>query len=80
MTDISDFMSCADMQRFEQLFAPLVEQVSVQELRAVMQQLAALGYDTYIRFCPSLMRGFDYYDGIVFEVFDLHPDNNRALF
>jgi histidyl-tRNA synthetase len=26
------------------------------------------------------MRGFDYYDGIVFEVFDKHPDNNRALF
>jgi histidyl-tRNA synthetase len=26
------------------------------------------------------MRGFDYYDGMVFEVFDKHPDNNRALF
>jgi histidyl-tRNA synthetase len=26
------------------------------------------------------MRGFDYYTGVVFEVFDLHPDNNRAMF
>jgi histidyl-tRNA synthetase len=26
------------------------------------------------------MRGFDYYDGMVFEVFDKHPDNNRAMF
>lgn len=26
------------------------------------------------------MRGFDYYDGVVFEIFDHHPDNNRALF
>lgn len=28
----------------------------------------------------SLMRGFDYYTDIVFEMFDTHPDNNRALF
>ncbi|MDP2593220.1 MAG: ATP phosphoribosyltransferase regulatory subunit [bacterium] len=28
----------------------------------------------------SLMRGFDYYTGMVFEVFDTHPDNNRSLF
>lgn len=28
----------------------------------------------------SLMRGLDYYNGVVFEVFDNHPDNNRAMF
>lgn len=28
----------------------------------------------------SLMRGFDYYTGMVFEVYDMHPENNRALF
>jgi histidyl-tRNA synthetase len=26
------------------------------------------------------MRGFDYYTGIVFEVFDTHPENNRSVF
>jgi histidyl-tRNA synthetase len=26
------------------------------------------------------MRGFQYYTGLVFEVFDKHPENNRALF
>jgi len=25
------------------------------------------------------MRGFDYYTGLVFEVFDTHPDNNRSM-
>jgi histidyl-tRNA synthetase len=29
---------------------------------------------------PSIVRGFAYYTGTVFEVFDTHPDNNRALF
>lgn len=26
------------------------------------------------------MRGFDYYTGMIFEVFDKHPDNVRSLF
>jgi histidyl-tRNA synthetase len=33
-----------------------------------------------VRFVPSIARGFDYYTDIVFEVFDLNPDNNRAMF
>lgn len=28
---------------------------------------------------PTVMRGFDYYTGIVFEIFDEDPDNNRAM-
>ncbi|MCL2037867.1 histidine--tRNA ligase [Candidatus Saccharibacteria bacterium] len=31
-------------------------------------------------FDPTLMRGFDYYTGIVFEFFDNSPENNRSLF
>jgi histidyl-tRNA synthetase len=27
----------------------------------------------------TIMRGFDYYTGIVFEIFDENPDNNRAM-
>lgn len=29
---------------------------------------------------PVLTRGFDYYTGMVFEVFDTSPENNRSLF
>jgi histidyl-tRNA synthetase len=35
---------------------------------------------TNIEWDPSIVRGFNYYTGMVFEVFDTHPDNNRALF
>lgn len=31
-------------------------------------------------FDPSIVRGFAYYTGMVFEVFDTHPDNNRSMF
>lgn len=33
-----------------------------------------------IEFDQNIVRGFDYYTGIVFEVFDNNPENNRALF
>lgn len=51
----------------------------VQELRKLDAMLAASGV-TSVQFDMTLMRGFDYYTGIVFEVFDNHPDNNRAMF
>lgn len=33
----------------------------------------------YIKYDPTIVRGLDYYTGIVFEIFDKHPDNRRAL-
>ena len=33
-----------------------------------------------MKFWPTLARGFDYYTGIVFEIFDTNPENRRALF
>lgn len=33
-----------------------------------------------IHFDPTITRGFDYYTGMVFEVFDTSPENTRALF
>ncbi|MGC9602164.1 MAG: histidine--tRNA ligase [Minisyncoccia bacterium] len=35
---------------------------------------------TNMVFDPSVVRGFAYYTGMVFEIFDTHPLNNRALF
>ncbi len=33
----------------------------------------------YLVYDPTIVRGLDYYTGIVFEIFDKHPDNRRAL-
>ncbi len=54
----------------------------IKPSEAVQKTLAgldALGI-TNVRFDSSLMRGFDYYTGVVFEVFDRHPENRRSLF
>ncbi len=51
----------------------------VKEIFQVTSALEKLGI-TNITFDQTLMRGFDYYTGIVFEVFDTNKDNPRSLF
>ncbi len=36
--------------------------------------------DVKVTLDPTITRGFDYYTGMVFEVFDTHPDNNRSMY
>lgn len=48
-------------------------------LRSVVEMLFDLGI-TNIIYDPNVIRGFTYYTGIVFEVFDTSPENNRSLF
>jgi histidyl-tRNA synthetase len=55
------------------------DQDSVNELRALEKSLQDLGI-TNAGFDITLMRGFDYYTDIVFEVFDNDPENNRSMF
>ena len=67
----------------EQLLSGLPELESnegLRELGLIMDRLTELGYSEWIVFQPNVIRGFDYYDGMVFEVFDNNPENNRSLF
>ncbi|MBT4793347.1 MAG: histidine--tRNA ligase [Halobacteriovoraceae bacterium] len=41
--------------------------------------LNELSLTKYVQYDPTIVRGLDYYTGIVFEIFDKHPDNNRAI-
>jgi len=52
---------------------------SVGRLRQLMQLLDSSHVANYI-YDITLMRGFDYYTDIVFEVSDTDPENNRSLF
>jgi histidyl-tRNA synthetase len=52
---------------------------SIDELRRLMDLLTRSGVSNVV-FDITVMRGLDYYTDVVFEVFDNHPDNNRAMF
>ena len=47
-------------------------------LRKIIESLQALGI-TNVILDKTIARGFDYYTGTIFEVFDTNPDNNRAM-
>lgn len=55
------------------------DHTSLGDLEKLITTLQAAGVHN-VAFDPSLVRGFDYYTDIAFEVFDTHPDNNRSLF
>jgi histidyl-tRNA synthetase len=42
-------------------------------------RLPAAGLNKYIVYDPTIVRGLDYYTGVVFEIFDKSPDNRRAI-
>ncbi|MBY0472690.1 histidine--tRNA ligase [Patescibacteria group bacterium] len=50
-----------------------------QDVQTVLDFLSSVGVGNAV-FDPSIVRGFAYYTGVVFEVYDTHKDNNRALF
>lgn len=50
-----------------------------EQIEALISKLNNRGISNIV-FSPEIMRGFDYYTDIVFEVYDTHEDNNRALF
>ncbi len=52
---------------------------ATKQLAVLMSNLQKAGIDNAM-FDPTLMRGFDYYTDIVFEVFDTDPANNRSMF
>lgn len=57
----------------------LLEKEEVKNLIDVIEKLKSLNI-TSVFFDITLMRGFDYYTGIVFEVFDTNPINRRSIF
>lgn len=51
----------------------------ILETKSVIENLETLGI-TNVVFDQTLMRGFDYYTGTIFEIFDTNPDNRRSVF
>jgi len=71
-------LSLLDAKELKDLPKPLQGHASVGELNKLLTDLRSAGIKN-ARFDIGLMRGFDYYTDIVFEVFDTHPENNRSL-
>lgn len=77
---IHSFMSATSVWQLEQEFLSLAGRPCIKSFGSIVQKLEELWYGTEICFSGSLIRGFDYYDGVIFEMFDTNTNNPRALF
>ncbi|MEX2369245.1 MAG: histidine--tRNA ligase [Candidatus Paceibacterota bacterium] len=71
------YLSIGDVASLRETFSELTE--SANELEKLQNELLERGIGNAI-FEPSLIRGLAYYTGVVFEIFDTSPENNRSLF
>jgi len=62
---------------FGKPFYPIIN--PSESVEALLSKLRNRGISN-ISFSPNLVRGFDYYNGIVFEVYSTDPENNRSIF
>ncbi|MCB0338114.1 MAG: histidine--tRNA ligase [Bdellovibrionales bacterium] len=75
----SELLKFLEANSIEDLHESLRNHEAADDLAQVLKRLNNSGIQN-ARFEPSLMRGFDYYTSTVFELFDTHPENRRALF
>jgi histidyl-tRNA synthetase len=77
---LNKFMSSLSLDGLLRELPDLKNNAGLIETAKILETLEDLGYGDFIEFNPTIIRGFDYYDGMVFEVFDKNPENNRAMF
>lgn len=80
ISDTIIFMETEKIEDLENNFSFLLEDENFKYLKNIFENLKKLGYSEYIKFSSSLIRWFDYYDWVIFEMFDNNPENGRALF
>jgi histidyl-tRNA synthetase len=75
---VTNLLTVLDAKKIEDLPQIVQSHPSIAGLAKLLKLLDGSGITNAI-FDPSIMRGFDYYTDIVFEMFDNHPDNNRSM-
>lgn len=75
---VDNLLAVLEAKNVESLPEAVRSHSSVTGLGILMNMLDESGVTNAV-FDASIMRGFDYYTDIVFEMFDTHPDNNRSM-
>lgn len=68
----------SDLEKLSSLSG--IDKTSLDSLIEFKQKLKSIGLDDVTEFDPSIIRGFDYYTGFIFEIFDTSPQNKRSLY
>jgi len=76
---VERYLTCHSFEEAKTFFKQYQEgEEAFRDLENVLSSLPSyMGH--YLEFGPSIVRGLDYYTGIVFEAFDQSPENPRAI-
>lgn len=77
--DTDRLMNLLNIDSVDDLPTTVIESGVVEELRSLFEELEGFGIKN-LEFDLTLMRGFEYYTGTVFEIFDTDPANKRSIF
>ena len=80
ISKVLDFMKVKTIEDLESKFSKFKNSEGVLEVKNMINSLSELWYWSEIVFSSNLIRWFDYYDWVIFEMFDNHKDNNRWMF
>jgi histidyl-tRNA synthetase len=73
------FISIKNFDELKDFLAGLNLSKVGENLILIYSKLTNLNLNQYIEFSPKIVRGLDYYTGLVFEIYDKSPENRRAL-
>lgn len=77
---ITNFKKYLNLSSIEELKTYLKDhQTCVENFESFFEKVKRANLEDFINYDPTIVRGLDYYTGIVFEIFDKHPENRRAI-
>ena len=68
------------LSKFDTIPEEFFETEGYKELNEFIKLLEDAKISEYCSFSPNVVRGLDYYTGIVYEVFDMGTENRRSIF
>jgi len=81
ITKLKDATSLEDLLiRLGDISEEFYDSIGFKELTSFIQLLEDAEISEYCTFSPKVLRGLDYYTGIVYEVFDTGKENIRSIF
>ena len=76
---VHEYLSIDSVEKFIGFAKKVKFNKEIWDFEIFFKTLKELNIMAYVEFNSSIVRGLDYYTGLVFEIFDKHPENRRAL-
>lgn len=77
--DVSLILKLVAVKNVNELSTIIKSDNAINELRTVLDALTLIGYQDWIQFDASIVRGLSYYTGIVFEAVSRNTDLKRSI-